>query len=299
MTITEDALSVLSADLAGAARLRRHLDKPEALYAVQRCDRRLRRSVESHGGRLVNCSGSKLMAFFSDGVAALQSAVEMQHRISDLPPHSGFPLAIRVGVCTGHQTREGRFFPGEGANPAASLSTVAAPGHILLSVPRRAKFFPWSQLAPNSMPDLELSCGNRRLGVFQVPWQQRDPASVSRALTELANVAGRLCVRYKGAESMLDERQPVTRIGRQPDCDLSLRDTRCSRQHGRIERRLDCFVFVDQSTNGTFVTLEDQVEFRVHRQEIALFGRGQLAFGAPAAATGVELLQFQTAGFSR
>jgi adenylate cyclase len=223
----------------------------------------------------------------------------MQDRVSDLPPHSGFPLAVRVGLCAGHQSREGRFFPGEGANAAASLSMVAAPGHILFSVPKRAKFFPWSQLASNSMPDLELCCGSRRLGVFQVPWQQRDPRALGLALTELANVAGRLCVRYKGVEIILDESQPVTRIGRQPDCDLSMRDIRCSRDHGRIERRLDCFVFVDCSTNGTFVTLEDQVELRVNRQEIVLFGRGQLSFGAPASAKGVELLQFQTAGFSR
>jgi hypothetical protein len=67
--------------------------------------------------------------------------------------------------------------------------------------------------------------------------------------------------------------------------------------HGTIERRLDRFVFVDQSTNGTFVTLEDQIEFFVHRKELVLFGHGQLSLGTPSSASGAELVQFQTTGF--
>ena len=170
----EQSLSVLCADIAGDERLSRLLDKPEALYAVGRCENRIKRAVESHGGSLVDFSGNKVMAFFNDSVDALQSAIEMQRRISALPPYSGIPLSVRVGVCTGHQAQEERYFPSEGLNPAHSLSAIADPAHILLSIPKRVKRFPWLQLARERVPDMALSCGNRQLNVFRVAWQDAE-----------------------------------------------------------------------------------------------------------------------------
>lgn len=161
------------------------------------------------------------------------------------------------------------------------------------------KFFPWSQLAANSVPAVALNCGSRRLGVFQVPWQEHDPTPLRLVLAEFGNAEGRLCLRFQGREMRLDESQPVTRLGRQPGCDLTLRDRRCSREHGSIERRIDRFVFVDRSTNGTYVTFAGQPELFVHRKELNLFGRGQLSLGAPSSEKGVELVQFQTGSFSR
>lgn len=295
----EGGLSVLCADIVGGARLLHRFEEPEAAYAVSRCEKRIRLAVESHGGCLVKRTDSGLMAFFEGKGDPLQSAIEMQHRVSDLPPSAGLPLAVRVGICTGHEAKEARYFPGEGANPAVSLSTATEPGHILLSVPRRVKVFDRLQLALDSGPDLALSCGKRRLGVFQVGWQAHDQVALKAVLSQLGMSAGRLFVRHRGTQIVLDESRPFTRIGRQPDCDLIMRDARCSRIHGTIERRLDRFVFVDRSTNGTFVTFENQPEMRVHRKEVTLFGSGQLSFGASASANGVDLVQFQNAGLSQ
>lgn len=299
MGANEGALSVLCADVAGGASLAQFLGKPEALYALGRCEKRIRHSLETHGGRIVHQTGSKLMAFFADGGRALQSAIEMQRRVSDLPPPCGVPLAVRIGICTGHQVRESRYFPRDGANPAVSLSGVAQPGHILLSVPKRVVRFPWLQLAAHSVPEVLLNCGSRRLGVLQVAWHQPDPIMLRLALSSMGDGAGRLCLCYAGNEMVLDENQPLTRIGRLPDCELVLRDPRCSREHATIERRLDRFVFVDRSANGSFVTLNDQAEVFVHHRELDLTGSGLLSLGAPSSASGAELVQFQTAGYSR
>ena len=122
--------------------------------------------------------------------------------------------------------------------------------------------------------------------------------ALSLALADAGDGAGRLQLRFRGAEMVLDENQPITRIGRLPGNDVVVRAMRCSREHGRIERRLDRFIFVDQSTNGSFVTLEKQNEVFVLRKEILLFGRGQLSFGLPASAKGAEVLRFQTVGLA-
>jgi len=295
----DGGLSVLCADVVEGTRLAVSSAGQDAAYAVGRCENRIRRSVESHGGSLVSRQGGGLMAFFKNNVSALQSAIEMQHRILDLPPASGVSLAVRVGICSGHEAKEVRYFPSEGTNPAVSLSSATQPGGILLSIPRRVKVFDWLQLAMDSVPDMALSCGKRRLGVFQVGWQERDPGALRLALSQLGKTAGRLFINHRGVIITLDETRPLTTIGRHPDCDLLLRDSRCSRSHGTIERRLDRFIFVDRSSNGTFVTFEDQSEVFVHKQELALFGSGQLSFGARASAKGVDQVQFHSAGLLR
>jgi class 3 adenylate cyclase len=294
----ENPLAVLCVNVAGGKTWASRLSDPEAMYVIERCTKRIRRSVETHGGRLVDYQGSKQMAFFGNGSEAFKAAIEIHHRVADLPPHSGFPLTLGVGLCAGHQAREGRYFPADGDNPAARLSAVAQPGRIMISVPRRAKLFPWLELAGNRVPEVALNCGKRRLGVFQVHSQEAAQMAACLAMADAGDGAGRLCLRFQGVEQVLDESQPITRIGRLPDSDVIVRSARCSREHARIERRLDRFVYIDNSTNGTFVTHEKQAEVLVHRKEILLFGRGMLSFGGPALSKGAEVLRFQTMGLA-
>jgi hypothetical protein len=47
----------------------------------------------------------------------------------------------------------------------------------------------------------------------------------------------------------------------------------------RIERRRDKFVLIDQSSNGTYVTVEGEPEIHLRREELILRGRGHVCFG--------------------
>jgi pSer/pThr/pTyr-binding forkhead associated (FHA) protein len=80
-------------------------------------------------------------------------------------------------------------------------------------------------------------------------------------------------------EIVLGEANPVVRLGRDPENDVVIADRMASRLHARIERRRDKFVLVDQSSNGTYVTVEGEPEIHVRREEIILHGRGQISFG--------------------
>jgi hypothetical protein len=294
----ERSLSVLCADITGRVRLPRYIDRPDALFAVDRCERRIKRSLENFGGHLVNGSGGRVLAYFHDSVDALQSAIELQQRVSELPQYAGSPLSVHVGLCTGHQSREERYFSVESTNPAVNLADIADAEHILLSVPKRMKHFPWSQLTAAGSPDLAVNCGKRQLGVIQVAWQDADPVALKTALAQLEAGIDQLFLRHNETEALLDATNPLIRIGRQTDCEIVLHSTSSSRVHGTIERRLDRFVYVDHSANGTFVTFEDQREFFIHNKELLLSGHGQLSLGTPSSAKGAELVRFQTCNFS-
>ena len=57
------ALSVLSVDLAGDARLSRKLDAREVGYVLGRCEKRIRYALKRHGGSVVSRTDRHLTAF--------------------------------------------------------------------------------------------------------------------------------------------------------------------------------------------------------------------------------------------
>jgi hypothetical protein len=70
-------------------------------------------------------------------------------------------------------------------------------------------------------------------------------------------------------------------IGRDPQSDLVLERPFASRHHARIVGRRQSLFVVDESSNGTFVKLEDETVVFLHRRSRRLWGNGWLSFGEP------------------
>ncbi|HSM67861.1 MAG TPA: FHA domain-containing protein [Ilumatobacteraceae bacterium] len=97
---------------------------------------------------------------------------------------------------------------------------------------------------------------------------------------ELPTEIGVLIVRAGAqAGSRFPLAEPVTRLGRHPDSEISLDDITVSRRHAEIERTPDGYVVRDAgSLNGTYVNQEriDQVVLR-HGDELQI-GKFRLVF---------------------
>ncbi|MDQ5903932.1 MAG: hypothetical protein QG672_1525 [Pseudomonadota bacterium] len=297
--MSKGTLSILCADITGGDKLFEKLVPSEAAHALGRYEKRIAQTVEGFHGRLAKGAGSKVLAFFSEAEDALQTAIEIQRRISNLPPMSGVSLGIRVGVCVGHASNEMRFFDNNANNAAVSLSDFAAPGQVLISVPKRAVGFDWNEREAHSRTDVSLASGKRQLGVFEIDWRTFCAGNLKAANFSVAPV-DRLFIHFKGETLEVNAERPRVSIGRLSSCGVHLSSERCSRVHAKIERRGDTFVLIDQSTNGTFVTPEGGSEHALHKHELALSGRGRICFGESFSVTGVECLDYAIGeGFRR
>ncbi len=108
-----------------------------------------------------------------------------------------------------------------------------------------------------------LDAGTR---VFEIPGPRAPEASL--AVREPGRLSRR--VRFDG---------PIL-IGRAPDCDLSLRDTRASRHHARIHARDGVLVLTDlDSTNGTRVNGQRIREVVLGHGDRILIGESELIVG--------------------
>ncbi len=291
--MSEEFLSVLCADITGGERLYQKLNASEATHALGRCEKRLTQAVEGFRGRLTQGSGSAVMAYFSDAEDALQSAVEIQRRVAKLPPMSGIALGVRVGLCVGHAANEMRFFDAEGkGNAAVNLLQFAAPGQVLMSVPKRAKGFQWNDLIAHSHPEIVVKSGKRQLGVFELDWKNFALSQIRAGSANDGHGYATLYLHFKGAAYEFDPGQASLSIGRLASCKLKLESEKCSRIHARIECRNGQFVLIDQSTNGTYVLPEGGSVHRLCKHELVLSGRGRMSFGEPLTTEGVETAQF-------
>jgi class 3 adenylate cyclase len=312
MSTTANKSCVLYAEICGTARLYEKLGDTEALRAVERCLNRMERACAGYKGRVVKTLGDELMAIFDSAESALHAAIEMQQRIDSLPPVSGISLAIRVGFHYGPapQEEDDDTFVNT-VNVAARVVMLAKPGQVLATA-EAVGVLPQSLHELAREIDVPAAGTDEAIRVFEVKWEHggeerpRPPVSAP-APALMPNPASasalapahsepnkiKLRLRYGDHKLILGPERPTATLGRDAKADIVIRDARASRHHGRIERRFDRFVLVDQSTNGTYVTVRGEAEFLLKQEETVLRGRGRINFGHTGDAEESDHLEFE------
>ncbi|MDR1936498.1 MAG: FHA domain-containing protein, partial [Candidatus Accumulibacter sp.] len=257
MNAANPFLSVLAVSISSNVHLHEKLESSEAAQAIDRCLKRVQRSVEAGGGRVARIGGGEVMAVFDAADAVVNAAIEMQQRIASLPPISGVRMSIRVGIACG-ALRSGQPLEDELAVQAAHLAGLAKPGQTLASAGiRKALPETMRALAADSRSTLANKPGRKEAVVEIVPGEA---AGSPRQAADAGATGGSLRLHYGGNTLVLDEHKPVIDMGRNGTCDLVIGNPRASRQHAMIRRRGSLLVLVDSSTNGTYVTIDGHAE---------------------------------------
>jgi class 3 adenylate cyclase len=284
MSPPQQKLIVMFADVSGSAGLFERLGDTEAMHAVERCLKRMKRSIDGYRGRTIQTVGDELLATFDSAEDGCQAAIDMQQRIADLPPVSGLKLTIRIGLHAGLVNDDAGKPTGEVVNNAARIAGIARRDQILGSSALVAALPQHGVISVRPMPELgSLPESGAVLELFQIHWIAHEAAGndvpSSFGPSSIPPVADRLCVRYHGKAFLLDNKTPVLSLGRDLGNILIIEERKASRQHARIEKRGDGFYLVDTSTNGCFVSLAGQQERMVRRHELLLEGSGRICFG--------------------
>jgi hypothetical protein len=104
-----------------------------------------------------------------------------------------------------------------------------------------------------------------------------------------------LALTYRALTLKLGAEQQSVSLGRDPGNGLVVPDKMASRVHCKIEYRRGNFFLVDQSTNGTYVTVGSDAEILLKREQIMLRGRGVICLGHTASSQDAELVAFVAA----
>lgn len=291
MTETQRKLCVLFADVCGSTRLYEKLGDSEALHAVDRCITRMERATAIYEGRVVKTIGDEVMAIFPSADAAFQAACEMQQRIDALPPVSGLKLTIRVGFHYGSALEGNNDVFGDTVNVAARMVGLAKGGQITTTGETVEQLSALLRQATRELDTLAVKGKSEGVQVFEIIWQES--AELTMRVAPAAAHPARLLLRHAGIEVQVESEREGLSFGRDAGNDFIIADRRASRSHARIERRIDRYVLIDQSTNGTYVTFDGELEFALKHEEVMLRGQGRVAFGHSSRDSNAEVVEFQ------
>jgi class 3 adenylate cyclase len=291
MTRNEPSLAVLFADVAGSTRLYERLGNAQALVAVGRCLDIVKAACEGHGGRLIKTIGDEAMTAFPSVDDCTEAAAEMQAKIAALAPVGGSQLAIRVGYHFGPAIEAGGDIFGDSVNVAARMVALAKGGQVITSNETAAALSPWLRARLRELDSLTVKGKVQDIGIFELLWQES--ADELTALSTRPKMSpAKIRLLHGDREIELGDARPTATLGRDPQSDFVITDKMASRLHARIERRRDKFVIVDQSSNGTYVTVEGEREIMLRREELTLRGRGHISFGHAHQSGPADVLKF-------
>lgn len=292
---TQQDVCIVFADVSSSTRLYEKLGDAGALAAVDRCVEAMKRATALNRGRVVKTIGDEVMAIFDSAAQGMQAACEMQQRIDELsPPAPDVKLAIRAGFHFGTALLENNDVFGDTVNTAARMAGLAKAGQIITTADTVAGLPTLLRESCRELDALAVKGKAENIRVCEVIWQESaELTMMSTRMAPAAPMSTQLVLRQGGTVLVLGPARPTATLGRDPACDIVIRDPRASRSHARIERRRDKFVLVDVSSNGTYITFQGEAEIALKREEIILRSKGQIAFGhAAATASAADVLNF-------
>lgn len=293
MAREKTSLAVLFADVSDSTRLYEKLGDTAAFGQVKECLQLLTDATREAGGWVIKTIGDGAMCAFPTADAAAQAACEMQLRIARRPAARGkAKLTIRIGFHYGNVLREGRDVYGDTVNIASRMAALATAGHITMTNATAAKLPPHLKSRVRKLTGLQVKGKQQAIDVYEITWQEGgQETNVSGHKSSLAILAdSHLRIDYRRKKYVLRE---LLTLGRDNSNDLVINDQMVSRNHARIEKRRDKFVLIDQSSNGTYVTITGRKEITLRREEFVLYGDGQIAFGnSPAERPDVATIRF-------
>lgn len=281
--------TVLFADVCGSTRLYEMLGDAEALRTINQCLELVRSAVDEHRGRVVKTIGDEVMAAFSKIDDAADAAIDMQTNVAqqEFTPH--FRLAIRVGFNFGPAIEVNGDVFGDSVNVAARMVALAKAEQVVLTAPTAAALALRLRSRVRQIDSLTVKGKLNDIDICELTW--RDPeVELTMRNTRPRMLPARIRLRLGTLELGLDKTRPSCTLGRDPQNDLVIADLMASRMHARIERRRDKFVLIDESSNGTFVTIDGEPEVLLRREEMILRGAGRIRFGHASRGDVVEFI---------
>jgi adenylate cyclase len=287
--------AILFADVSGSTSLYEKLGDTLALAAIESVLVELRKSVALQRGRVVKTIGDEVMAVLDTADAAMQAACDMQIRVAAIPPlqNENARLAIRVGFHFGPAIEEQGDFFGDAVNTAARMAGLAKGGQIITSGATVDALSPLLRESTRDLDAMPVKGKQEEVRIFEVIWlDSGDLTTLSSRESPVSTHEPTLTLNYGERVLTLGAAKPSASLGRDAGNDLPVPDKMASRVHCKIEYRRGKFFLTDQSTNGTYVTVEGDAQIMLKREQLLLRNRGVISLGASSTAAGAQLVVF-------
>ena len=300
--------TVLFADLRGSTGLYETLGNAEATTVVTHTVNALATTVPACGGQLVKTLGDGLMAVFDTPADGMKAAQQMHETLDLLVARGGEQgassglrgLKLQVALARGEVVEMGGDCFGDAVNVAARLidhcgdNETLVTGEVLAGLSNelrwRFRSLDWMHLRGRAEPvQVHVQGGRRGVDLqatqFGAVPSTLEPEGVRLQWLDLSEV-------FDG------EHMPVV-LGRSPQANFRVDDTRVSRSHARLDWHGGAFQLTDLSYNGTYVRFGQGDEVvSLRRGRCTLHGVGSIGLGGSPTDPTAPCVRFEVLAFA-
>jgi adenylate cyclase len=296
--------TVVFADLIGSTGVFEATGNARATRAVTKLTQWICDVFTAHNGKVVKTLGDGVLALFPVAQNAIDAAVELQrnHQNHIASTIEAMRMPIRVGMASGPVEIVANDCYGDSVNVAARLSDLCGAHQIWASDTVTAGASATGGVRFRSLGLITVRGRSEACSVSQIEWRSDDatdfltmpgvpdPATVIAGRDALGAEVQLSCLDVVKSFKSFD--LPI-HIGRVPSVGFFVNDPRVSREHARLEWRNGSVMLVDVSSYGSWVRFgAGRADLLLRRNECILYGKGEIALGAPFSDISVPTVSF-------
>ncbi len=283
MDKTQQNFAIMFADVAGSTRLYERLGDQVANQMINGAIDIASTITKKHQGVIVKTIGDEVMCRFASADNAVLCACEIHETMEKQPIRNGVGLVFRIGINWGPAIlqKDGDIF-GDAVNLAARMAGVAKARQVITTE------FTYNKLTNITLMSKcrEIDCTHVKgkvdaISIIEVMWEPNDVTRMSTVVSSdfLLVTSPPLSLCFQEKTHTINPGVSTFTFGRDSLCDQMIASSLVSRIHAKIESRRGKFILSDESTNGTYIQMNDHSPIFLKREEITLQGKGVISFG--------------------
>jgi len=291
--------TILFADVSGSTRIFETKGDVEARRLIAAVLDALTIVCQQHGGRVIKTIGDEIMCTLPAAFNGLHPACDMQRRMARDINFVRDNLAVRIGLHHGDALEENGDVYGDAVNTAARMASLAKREQIVTTASTSSTTGGGGAVRTRALGTARVSGKLLPIAICDLVWQEDTSGmTMVQSAIRLGDVAAqlpagsKLKLRHRGKLIELTENSEPFMMGREGTNNLVVEADWVSRTHAQIEFKRGHFMICDRSTNATYVTIGQDAELRVHRDELHLRKSGSISMGQSAAINTHDLIHF-------
>lgn len=289
---------VMFADVVGSSAMYENMGDNEARTRISKALNTMVSISRRHRGKLVKTLGDEIMVYFMDVDLAVLAAKTIQETMEDDRSPETVGISIRIGLQYGEAILDNDDLFGDMVNVAARMASLAQ-GRQILYPSELAMKIKTPALSENTRLFDRITVRNRTepVEVYLYSWEDDGEMTNMATASSFTNPARvdqikSINIQFEDQEIEIDNAVQNFTFGRSKDCNLCIESDLTSRVHACIIVKRGKFIFADQSTNGSFVKIENGHEVFLRREELALFGNGEISLGESTEVDQAKLIHY-------
>ena len=272
--------AVMFVDIAGSTKLYQEFGDTLAQDSIARCLIRMSETIKRHRGTVVKFIGDEILCYFEAVEDSINAAFKLNELLEQFDDPNGINLRIRIGLHYGSAIIDKNDIYGDTVNVAAAMRELAASRQIITTEAVMHLMPPEILHRARRYDTSRLKGRQEKTVIYELQWEDEDSTQMlSSTNSGDDDKSTRLQLNYKEKEISLLEEMPSITIGRDSTCGMIIDGKLVSREHATIEYRKGKFIYMDTSTNGTYIRTEEGRNVYVRREEVPLWGLGSISLG--------------------